>query len=202
MFVKDNLIKEMVEQYGKPLKKSFEFEVSLEELQRIKSSQKKGRNHDVTLYILKENKIVVIAKPFYPPNMYRAPSGGLNPDEDFYQGGYREAMEETGCEIKFEKFLLQTDVKFVCEEAKNIKDDDNKNLTFDKSHEVTWRSFVFQARYIDGDFNFTDTREISEVRMASLEEFESYSKIMRSMNIGGLHYRAALHDSVKNLLKF
>ncbi len=184
MFVTDQMISDIIAQYGQPELKRFEISVSEKEYQRIRSSQKNGRNHDVTLYIFKDDKLIVIAKPFYPPGLFRAPSGGLNPGEEFIVGAYREAHEETGCEIELEKFLLQTEVYF---------------KTKDKS--LKWRSFVFLAKYLSGNFEFTDTREIKEVRLANLTEFKQFSKIMRESQIGGLHYRAALHDTVKELLK-
>ncbi len=173
----------MMAAYGQPRSATFEFPVDQTEYRRIVNSQKNMRNHDVTLYIHKGDKVVVIAKPFYPVGLYRAPSGGLHPGEDFRAGAAREAMEETGCEIEFEKFLLRTEVSFVCGDDR-----------------LKWRSFVFRAGYTGGDFEFTDKREIKEVRLVSLDEFDAFSRIMRASSIGGLHYRAALHDSVKNLL--
>lgn len=183
MFVTEDMVLAMMAAYGRPRTATFEFPVDQTEYRRIVNSQKDGRNHDVTLYIRKGDKVVVIAKPFYPPGLYRAPSGGLHPGEDFRIGAAREAMEETGCEIEFEKFLLRTEVCFVCGDDR-----------------INWRSFVFKTGYAGGGFEFTDKREIKEVRLASLDEFSSFSKIMRASKIGGLHYRAALHDSVKNLL--
>jgi 8-oxo-dGTP pyrophosphatase MutT (NUDIX family) len=126
---------------------------------------------------------VVIAKHFYPPGLYRAPSGGLHPGEDFETGIAREVGEETGCSVVLDKFLLRTAVTF--------------------SHEhgnVFWRSFVFLADYKSGDFRHTDTYEIREVRLADWSEFESFGRIMRTMEVGGLHYRAALHETVVELL--
>ena len=173
----------MAAAYGQPGLAAFEFNVKPDEYRRILRSQKDGRNHDITLYIRKNDQVVVIAKPFYPPGLYRAPSGGLQPGEDFRSGAEREAMEETGCRIEFEKFLLRTEVAFVCGRDR-----------------IDWRSFVFQAHYAGGNFEFTDKREIKEVRLASLDEFTGFSRIMRASEIGGLHYRAALHDAVKGLL--
>jgi len=68
MYVTDNMIAEMAARYGKPVLKNFSFKVDEEEVNRIGSSQKHGRNHDVTLYVQKDDKIVVIAKHFYPPH--------------------------------------------------------------------------------------------------------------------------------------
>jgi hypothetical protein len=38
------------------------------------------------------------------------------------------------------------------------------------------------------------------VRLAAWEEFATFGKIMRSSRIGGLHYRAALHEKVESLI--
>lgn len=178
------MIAAMVHQFGEPRLRSFDIETNPEEMVRIRGSQKQGRNHDVTLYVSKGDRIVVIAKPMYPPNLYRAPSGGLKPGEDFHSGITREMAEEIGCEISIRKFLIRTSVHFKC-----------------GRDEIFWRSFLFLADYRRGDFDYTDHAEISAVHLATWEDFESYGRIMRQSDIGGLHYRAALHDAVAELVK-
>lgn len=182
MFITKTILHPLIEQYGTPQTKSFEIAVDQKEFDRIKSSQKNGREHDVTLYIFNGDKVAVIAKHFYPPEMYRAPSGGINPGEDFVEGAKREAHEETGCEIELEQFILRTNVTFY--------------LVDDPQKIIEWHSYVFKAKYLSGDLEFTDTNEIREARWATLPEFERFSEIMRSTDIGGLHYRAALHEAV------
>ena len=184
MFITDTTIQALKILYGTPKLASFEFKISNSEEKIIRASQKNGRMHDVTLYIVKDGQIIVIAKHFYPSDLFRAPSGGIEMGEDFIAGAKREALEETGCEIEIERFLLEISVNFII-----------------MGDSIPWNSYVFQAKYLSGDFEFTDKHEIREVRMASLEEFEEFSKIMRESTIGGLHYRAALHDTVKPLLK-
>lgn len=190
MFVTEDMIDRMAEEFGQPKRVEYRIEVTSEELKRIRSSQKQGRNHDVTLYIHKDGRIVVVAKPMYPSGMYRAPSGGVKPGESIVEGINREMAEETGCRIELERFLLRTDATFV---VANDSGEGSKDS-------IRWRSLVFQARYVSGDFQFTDHEEISEVRLATLGEFEEFSRIMRETTIGGLHYRAMLHDMVKGLL--
>ncbi|UCD63057.1 MAG: NUDIX hydrolase [Candidatus Zixiibacteriota bacterium] len=182
MHITSEIIDRLRLDFGEPETARFRIPVDLKEYERIKSSQKGGRNHDVTLYIVKDGRIVVIAKHFYPPGMYRAPSGGIGRGEDFIEGARREAREETGCEIELEKFLLISEVSF--------------ELVPRDGRVIDWVSYVFRARYISGDFDFTDKREIKEVRLADLSEFEGFGRIMRRQPIGGLHYRAALHDKV------
>lgn len=187
MFLESGVIDKLKQKYGVPQEASFLIPVDLKEFERIKASQKHERSHDVTVYIVKDGKIVVIAKHFYPPGMFRAPSGGIHPGEEFEDGAKREALEETGCEIRLERFLLVSKVVF--------------ELVPRDGRTIEWTSYVFQAQYVSGDYQFTDTREIREVRMAELSEFEEFSKIMRRMPIGGLHYRAALHDKVKQYIE-
>ena len=183
MYVSQNMINEMADRYGDPKRAEFSFPVSGHEYAFIRSTQKYQREHDATVYIIKDGEVVVIAKHHYPPGMYRAPSGGLHPGESFEEGIAREVLEETGTEITLERFLLVSNVTFT-----------------NSSGEIPWRSFVFQARYAKGEFQFTDTREIREVRLARLSEFDTFGRIMRSLDVGGLHYRAALHEAVAPLL--
>jgi ADP-ribose pyrophosphatase YjhB (NUDIX family) len=183
MYVTEKQITAMAERYGQPERADFSFETSQEEYDRIRASQKNGRRHDITMYILKDDRLVVIAKPFYPEGLFRAPSGGLHPGEDFEVGARREALEETGCEIRLEKFLLQSEVEFR-----------------GPTKSIHWVSYVFRARYVAGDFDFTDRQEIREVGLAKLSEFKTFGRIMRAMDVAGLHYRAALHEAVEPLL--
>ena len=173
------MISGMVAQYGHPILRDFQYEVTEREFKRIRSSQKRDRNHDVTLYVGHDDRLIVIAKHFYPPGLYRAPSGGIMPGESFHEGISREVDEELGCQIGLRHFLLRTEVEFTR-----------------GSDRIFWRSFVFLADYVSGGFDFTDHDEIKEVREVRLDEFETFGRIMRSTDIGGLHYRADLHEAV------
>ncbi|MEW6051882.1 MAG: NUDIX hydrolase [Candidatus Zixiibacteriota bacterium] len=179
----------METRYGVPAGRRFDIPCTQQELDRIRSSQRGQRDHDVTLYIRKGTKWVVIAKHAYPPGLYRSPSGGLHPGEDFETGIAREVSEETGCEVSIDRFLLKTSVRFFVGDS---------SVT---SSEVRWRSFVFLTTYLRGDFNYTDHREIREVRLVDWSEFASFGKVMRTMGMGGLWYRAELHEAVAELLE-
>ena len=182
MFVTDQMINEMAASYGSPSTPTFDIPTTLNEIKFIRSTQKNGRNHDVTIYAIKDDQVIVTAKHFYPPGLFRAPSGGLNPGESFEDGIVREMAEEIGCEIAIERFLLHNAVTF-----RNVEDD---------SDLIEWRSFVFLAKYISGDFNFTDRHEIREVKLADWSEFEKFGMIMRASDKAGLQYRAQLHEAV------
>ncbi len=153
------------------------------EFEFIKTTQKSGRAHDVTFYTFNEDKLIVNAKHAYPPGLFRAPSGGLKPGEDFETGIKREAYEETGVEIELEKFLLTINVTFT---------------TGDRN--LDWTSYIFKAKYLSGELNVIDTREIREVRYAYLNEFDKFKEVIKTLDWGGLSYRARLHDEVLKVL--
>jgi ADP-ribose pyrophosphatase YjhB (NUDIX family) len=183
MYVTREMVDGMIAKYGRPEIAHFAYPLNEREYNLILRSLEKNRLHDFTLYVTHDDEYIVIAKHTYPPNLYRAPSGGLNPDEPFEIGIARESQEEIGCVIALDKFLIESKVRFTYKEAS-----------------IDWTSYVFTAHYVSGDFQFTDHHEIREVHMAKLSEFEEYGRIMRSTDVGGFHYRAALHDEVLPLL--
>ncbi len=219
MYVTESMIREMEHRYGVPSRVEFVIPVTPAEVARIRSTQRDGRNHDVTLYVHKEGQWIVIAKPVYPKGLFRAPSGGIHKGEDFETGMHREMTEEIGCEIRIERFLLRTSVEFTSNpdakfrvskltpdrdgfssNAVNPHSDLDSPLAVDVGSSpdiVWWRSFVFVAEYISGDFNYTDRHEIREVRLVDWPDFDRFGSIMRQSPMGGLHYRAALHEAVK-----
>jgi ADP-ribose pyrophosphatase YjhB (NUDIX family) len=185
MYILEEALKQLRTLYGTPQRVSFTIPVDAVQFEHIRASQKDGRKHDFTLYIIKDDQIIVIAKHSYPAGLYRAPSGAVRPGEGVHDGISREAFEETGCEIELQRFLLHAEVSFT-----------------GIGGVIDWDTYVFQAKYLSGDFKFTDHREIREVRLVSLGEYEMFSNIMRESTNGGWHYRAALHDAVKGLLSF
>jgi ADP-ribose pyrophosphatase YjhB (NUDIX family) len=164
--------------FGIPRELSMSYPMSPTEFQGLKDSMKDGRNSDVTLFIFKDEKVVVIAKPWYPRGLYRAPSGGLKPGEDLERCAKREAYEETGARIKLEKYILRIYVTFTCNEE-----------------EVNWASHIFTAKYLTGDLKPIDTREIREVNLLTLDQLAALKGKLLHSDSGGLHYRAALTEA-------
>jgi 8-oxo-dGTP pyrophosphatase MutT (NUDIX family) len=183
MYFTARMVQMVADQYGYPPIISMEAKVDNDEYDFMRSTQSFGRCHDITLYIFKNNKLIVNAKHHYPPGLYRAPSGGLKPGESFYEGVMREAYEETGSKIEIDKYILQVNVSFSC-----------------SRRSIPWKTHVFTAKYKSGRIRPIDIREIREVRIADLSEFEKYKKIIAGMESGGLSYRARLHDEVLRFL--
>ena len=179
-----NTLEDIEKRFGIPRELSMSFPMNPSEFQNLKDSMKDGRNSDVTLFIFKDDKVIVIAKPWYPKGLYRAPSGGIKPDEDLEPCALREAYEETGAKIELEKYILRIYVTFRCNEEK-----------------VNWTSHVFTAKYLSGDLKPIDTREIKEVNLLSLDELSALKEKLLESDSGGLHYRAALTEAALKEIK-
>jgi 8-oxo-dGTP pyrophosphatase MutT (NUDIX family) len=177
------MIQKVADQFGYPPVIAMNAPVDEEEYNFIRSTQTFGRCHDITMYIFKDNQIIVNAKHNYPKGLFRAPSGGLKPGESFLEGALREAYEETGCKIEIQKYILQINASFSCGRKS-----------------IPWRSHVFTAKYNSGKIKPVDIREIRETRLADLSEFDEFKKIINSLESGGLAYRARLHDEVLRFL--
>ena len=164
-------------QFGRPKELTTQIAMTKKELLMVRRSQHGGRAHDLTMFIFNGDKMLFIAKHFYPKGLFRAPSGAAKPGEGIIAGAIREAYEETGTKVAIEKYILRIKVKFIC-------DDDH----------IDWTSHVFIARYISGEIDPRDKREIREARFVGVDEIPRFAEIMRKSNIGGFHYRAYLTD--------
>jgi len=183
MYITPEVIADIEKKYGKPEERSARFEMTPRHFANLKASQKNGRSHDVTMFIRKDDKFIVIAKHFYPPGLFRPPSGGINPGEDFVEGAKREAKEETGCVVELVRYLMRISVQFFCGDET-----------------VDWTSHVFLADYISGALEPEDTGEIREVSLAGRDKFPYFKKLLLASDSGGMHYRAYLHDEILKIL--
>lgn len=185
MYVDEAMIREMEKKFGRPEVLHLTQEITLEEMALVRSSQKHGRAHDITLFIFRGEKLALIRKPIHPPGVFRAPSGGLNPGEPFEEGAKREAREETGLKIEIERYLLRIQAWFIC-----------------GKEEIEWSSHVFSARAVSGELAPEDTREILAARWATLEELQGpIREAVLAPGWGLLDYRVTLTDRAVALLQ-
>lgn len=188
MYITPEMINDVERKYGSPDVLAFVYEMKPNEFELVRRTQKNGRAHDVTLFIIVDNRIAVIRKHMYPPGAYRAPSGGISPGEGFEEGAIREALEETGLAVTLERYLARVRVRFTC-----------------GPRAIAWTTHVLTARPCldlsglpaDGALQPEDTHEIAEARLASLEELRGEIKtaLIRTKSTG-LRYRAELTDQV------
>jgi len=180
MYITAEIIGELEKRYGVPDEVTWQFAMSPREFDMVRRSQKHQRAHDVTLFIIDGEQVVVIKKPMYPPGAYRAPSGGVDPGEAFETGALREAYEETGLEVALERYVVRARVQFTCAGEK-----------------IDWVSHVFSAHPTGGRLEPIDTHEIVEARFATVAEIlGAMREAMLASGSTGLRYRAQLQDVV------
>jgi 8-oxo-dGTP pyrophosphatase MutT (NUDIX family) len=180
MYITAETIRELEARYGMPEEVAWQFEMTPREFDMVRRSQKHNRAHDVTLFIIEGEQVVVIKKPMYPPGAYRAPSGGVDPGEAFEAGALREAYEETGLAVALDCYVVRARVKFTC-----------------AGDEINWVSHVFSAYATGGKLAPVDTHEIVEARFATVAEITGpMREAMLASGSTGLRYRAELQDVV------
>ena len=181
MYITQEVLNKIERKYGVPDILHTRYTMNRAEFDLLEWSMRNGRRHDVTLFISNEekDKIVVIRKPSYPKGVYRPPSGGIEPGEDFEIGARREAYEETGLEIKLQKYALRSHV----------------DLAFEDEI-VAWASHVPAARVIGGRLEPVDKKEIAGVRWATINELRTDLLVrLQQSDSSGLQYRAELQDA-------
>jgi len=151
----------------------FDFEFEL-----MRSSMKRGRRHDVTMFISHGGGYVGIQKPQYSnTGIFRAPSGGVNPGETLEAGIKREMYEETGLRVEIERFLIIMSAYFTGPDGEGQE----------------WMSYIFSGKSVAGELSPVDTREISSARIVTREEMLGpIAAEMIKTGWGGFIYRARI----------
>ncbi len=173
--------------FGKPRRLEFCFEMNPEEFKLVIQSTQQGRYHDVTLFILHQDKYVVIEKHLYAKTgILRAPSGGASPGERLEAAAIREGKEETGLDIELQRWVLECHVTFYC-----------------KGHSpIDWVSYVFLAQSVGGELETQDTTEISDVQLRTRDELQKEIRpLLLASKSGGFRYRAGLTDAFFDALE-
>ncbi|TFG12328.1 NUDIX hydrolase [Candidatus Thorarchaeota archaeon] len=167
----------LVEKYGSPRQLDFEADFQDFECELVEKSAARGRQHDITCFIPKDGGYVTIQKHDYAnTGIFRAPSGGAKSNESIEDAAVREMKEETGYDVKLNRFVLDLKLDVVC-----------------RSRSIIWRSLVFLADIVGGQMKPIDTREIYDVKISSREEMLGpIADKMEKSGWGGFEYRAFL----------
>ena len=172
---------ELHKQYGVPKRVDFEVDMLLDEFALVQRSMKRGRRHDVTVFIRHEGKFVVIEKHAYANSgIVRAPSGGAQPSESLIAAAQRESREETGFDVEVDHFVLEAHVLLKC----------------GNYPAVPWVSYVFLAHVVGGQLGAKDLKEISDVQLRTRDELlRDVRPLMLASGLGGFEYRAKMTDA-------
>jgi 8-oxo-dGTP pyrophosphatase MutT (NUDIX family) len=184
MHISRHIVQELVLSFGEPEVDRWEVPMTERELDEVERHRERGRAHDVSLVIHDGEKIAVIRKTGYPEGAFRFPSGGIHPEESFVDGAVREALEETGLSVAIEDYLLQVLATFVC-----------------GGRQAKWTTHVMLARTLAGSLAPRDRGEIESARWIGWPELtEAVNPILWRSGLGGLSYRARLHDRAHAIL--
>jgi ADP-ribose pyrophosphatase YjhB (NUDIX family) len=185
MYLSREVLGEVERRWGAPELAEAEAELAEREFELVARCARQERAHDVTLMIVGgDGRLAVIRKPSYPPEVFRPPSGGIEPGEAFETGALREAREETGLEVRLERYLLRVQAKFHCAGAS-----------------AEWTTHVVSAAAIGGELEPQDRKEIAEARWATVAEIvEGYRPRMLAMGSAGMAYRVDLQDAALRLM--
>ena len=177
MHLTDEILAPIRARYGEPDVLEWEGEISERE-HRI-ATYNPRRLHDVTLFILNGDRLALIRKPAFPPDIWRPPGGGVKPGEGFVEAVRREALEETGLRVELERYLVEARARFVY-----------------RPIELDWRTHVFLATTEDKEPEPRDTEEIAEARWGTLEELAGpLRERLLATGRAFWRYRVALHDA-------
>src|SRR5437867_11209607 len=145
MQLTDEILAPIRARYGEPAVLEWEGEIS--EREHGIATYNPARLHDVTLFILNDDRLALIRKHPFPPDVWRPPGGGVKPGEDFVGAVRREAFEETGLNVELERYLVEARARFVY-----------------KPPELDWRTHLFLATTADETLEPHDTEAIAEAR--------------------------------------
>jgi 8-oxo-dGTP pyrophosphatase MutT (NUDIX family) len=185
VYLTDRTLREVELRYGVPQLAAAEADFNPREFGLLEYCGRKQRAHDVTLFIRGvDGRFALIRKPSYPPDVFRPPSGGVEPDEPFEAGAAREAIEETGLPITLERYLLRVEASFSCE-----------------GRRAPWTTHVFLASTVETELEPRDRVEIAEARWGTAAEMMGpYRAATLRVGSAGFRYRVDLQDEALALL--
>ena len=94
-----------IARYGAPVERSLVYQVSEETFCYWERTRQKRVAEVVLLLRCSKGRYLVHTKSFYPQGSYRLLSGGIKMGEELLAAVRREALEETGMEVRIERFL-------------------------------------------------------------------------------------------------
>jgi len=177
MHIDDSILGPIRARYGEPAILEWDGEITEREYEIATFDP--DRYHDVTLFILNGNRLALIRKHPFPPDVWRPPGGGIKPGEDFVAGVVREAREETGLRVELDRYLVDVRARFSC-----------------GPRTLDWRTHVVSALTADEAIAPVDTEEIAAARWGTLEELAGpLRERLLATGRAFWRYRVALHDA-------
>ena len=177
MHLTDEVLAPIRARYGEP--RILEWEGEISEREYGIATYNPLRTHDVTLFILNGERLALIRKHPFPPDVWRPPGGGVKEGEDFVQAVRREADEETALQVELQRYLVEARARFA--QGGRVLD---------------WRTHVLLATTADEAIAPRDLEEIAAARWGTLDELAGpLRERLLATGRAFWRYRVALHDA-------
>ena len=181
---------ELSRRYGQPLILDASIDDSFDDPIR-----KPDRIGEVCMVIRRTNgKLLLSIKTFYPRGAYRLPTGGIHPGERILDALVREAHEETGLQLRVDRFLARI------------------TYTPRRSEMPLFHTFAFLLTEVGGTLGaldeseqLDDWREIDVAELPGVAEFLDGLRTSGTQGVGGDwrawgKFRAVVHRVVHEAL--
>lgn len=190
MFHKE--IEALVRRFGEPRRQNHTIQVSQNAydhwMQKVYAGPASCRGEVIMVIVRPNGKVLLHTKDFYPAAVYRLPSGRVLWEEQIEEALHNEVAEETGLDVRVERFLGVIEYEFCCQ---------GKSIPF--------VSYVFQLQELGGQLCCRDHQErIIGFRDATIGELSPVAKQLEDLvpqwqDWG--HFRAIAHRFVKEMLR-
>ena len=111
-------IEELARRYGPIQRGSYSVKMDRAQFEYWRDKLTTKCRGEVVLVVEYPNGVVLHTKDFYPPGIYRLPSGGVKWDESVLHALHREAHEEMNLQIEIKRCLGILEYEFCCGEEK------------------------------------------------------------------------------------
>ncbi len=98
-------LEKVARRYGQPRRCHHTLDLTSGEAMDWLRGKESSRGEVVLVIQYPNGKVLLHTKSFYPPGVYRLPSGGIGRGEGIVEAALREVREETGLEVEMESFL-------------------------------------------------------------------------------------------------
>ncbi|MBU1702727.1 MAG: NUDIX domain-containing protein [Candidatus Eisenbacteria bacterium] len=105
---------DLIEKYGPPLRRTLVLRRPKSPDSRFSYPFNRKRPGEIVLVIPRPPRAVLVhTKSFYPPDLFRLPTGGLKGGEELSVAIHRELHEETGFKLGILQFLFHLEVRMI-----------------------------------------------------------------------------------------
>ena len=189
--VQDEIV-QLSQRYGQPLERL----ITLPATKLFDPLNKRDRYGEVCMVVRRQNgRLLTMKKTYYPKEGYRLLTGGIDHGEPIFDALLRETAEETGLEVKVNRFLVAVAYRLTGEEVPRFY------------------TFAFLLDEIGGTLGVIDEgeqvedfREIEPDELPAMADHLEHIGANYSKRIEGNwhdwgHFRAAIHTLVYEAMR-